>query len=60
MIPNWSPSVGVHCWRINISRWLISQKRLGGLQAIRVPFFPDNTILITRLDNLSIYWQDGT
>ncbi|CAK8738287.1 hypothetical protein SODG_001986 [Sodalis praecaptivus] len=39
---------------------IISQKRLGGLQAIRVPFFPDNTILITRLDNLSIYWQDGT
>lgn len=33
---------------------IISQKRLGGLQAIRVPFFPDNTILITRLDNLSI------
>lgn len=30
------------------------------MQAIRVPFFPDNTILITRLDNLSIYWQDGT
>lgn len=39
---------------------IISQKRLGGLQAIRVPFFPDNTILITRLDNLSLYWQDGT
>lgn len=39
---------------------IISQKRLGGLQAVRVPFFPDNTIFITRLDNLSIYWQDGT
>ncbi|HIE0706908.1 TPA: phage major capsid protein, P2 family [Serratia marcescens] len=39
---------------------IISQKRLGGLQAMRVPFIPDNTILITRLDNLSIYWQDGT
>ncbi|WP_416261806.1 phage major capsid protein, P2 family [Gibbsiella quercinecans] len=39
---------------------IISQKRLGGLQAVRVPYFPDNTILITRLDNLSIYWQDGT
>ncbi|MGP1235777.1 phage major capsid protein, P2 family [Serratia sp. CY37646] len=39
---------------------IISQKRMGGLQAVRVPFIPDNTILITRLDNLSIYWQDGT
>ncbi|WBL72391.1 phage major capsid protein, P2 family [Serratia liquefaciens] len=39
---------------------IISQKRIGGLQAVRVPSFPDNTILITRLDNLSIYWQDGT
>ena len=35
---------------------IISQKRIGGLQADHaVPFFPDNTILITRLDNLSIY-----
>ena len=38
---------------------VISQKRIGGLQAIAVPFFPDNTILITRLDNLSIYWQES-
>lgn len=38
---------------------VISQKRIGGLQAITVPFFPDNTILITRLDNLSIYWQES-
>jgi len=39
---------------------IMSQKRSGGLQAVRAPSFPDNTILITRLDNLSIYWQDGT
>ncbi|HEY3983204.1 phage major capsid protein, P2 family [Cedecea sp.] len=39
---------------------IISQKRIGGLPAVRVPYFPDNTIFITRLDNLSIYWQDGT
>ncbi|WP_211465684.1 phage major capsid protein, P2 family [Collimonas silvisoli] len=38
---------------------VISQKRIGGLQAVTVPYFPDNTILITRFDNLSIYWQEG-
>ncbi len=36
---------------------IISQKRMGGLQAVRAPFFPPNALLITRLDNLSIYWQ---
>ena len=39
---------------------IISQKRVGGLPAVRVPFIPDNAIAITRLDNLSIYWQEGT
>lgn len=38
---------------------VISQRRLGGLQAVVVPFFPAGTVLITRLDNLSIYYQDG-
>lgn len=38
---------------------LISQKRLGGLQAVQVPFFPDGTVLITSFSNLSIYWQEG-
>lgn len=38
---------------------VISQKRLGGLQAVRAPFVPKGTILITRLDNLSIYYQEG-
>ncbi|WP_442783304.1 phage major capsid protein, P2 family [Collimonas fungivorans] len=38
---------------------VISQKRIGGLQAVTVPYFPDNTILITRFDNLSIYWQES-
>lgn len=38
---------------------IISQKRIGGLPAVRVPFFPDNAILITRFDNLSVYFQDG-
>lgn len=39
---------------------IISQKRMGGLQAVRAPFFPANALLITRLDNLSIYWQEDT
>jgi P2 family phage major capsid protein len=38
---------------------IISQKRIGGLQAASVPYFPDHAILITRYDNLSVYFQDG-
>ncbi len=38
---------------------IVSQKRIGGLQAARVPFVPANTILITRFDNLSLYVQEG-
>ncbi|MGL5224440.1 MAG: phage major capsid protein, P2 family [Aeromonas sp.] len=38
---------------------LVSQKQIGGLKAIRVPFFPDDALLITKLSNLSIYWQEG-
>lgn len=38
---------------------IISQKRVGGLQAVRVPFFPAAKLVITRLDNLSLYYQEG-
>jgi len=38
---------------------IISQKRVGGLQAVSVPFFPAGTLMVTALDNLSIYWQNG-
>ncbi|MGE4431909.1 MAG: phage major capsid protein, P2 family [Sphingobium sp.] len=38
---------------------IMSTKRLGGLQADRVPYFPAAKIFITRYDNLSIYEQDG-
>ena len=38
---------------------VISQKRMGGLQAVGVPFFPANTILISSFSNLSIYYQDS-
>ena len=41
-------------------RILRSEKQIGGMQAVRVPFFPANAMLITRLDNLSIYVQEGT
>lgn len=36
---------------------LLSQKQIGGLPAARVPHFPDNALLITSFDNLSIYYQ---
>jgi hypothetical protein len=38
---------------------ILSQKRVGGIGAVRVPYFPPGKILITRLDNLSIYFQEG-
>ena len=38
---------------------VISQRRLGGLQAMVAPHFPAGKVLVTRLDNLSIYYQDG-
>ncbi|WP_295548589.1 phage major capsid protein, P2 family [uncultured Pseudacidovorax sp.] len=36
---------------------VISQKRIGGLAAATVPFFPDNKLLVTSMKNLSIYYQ---
>ena len=39
---------------------MISQKRVGGQQAVRAPFFPDGSIFITSLENLSMYWQRGS
>ena len=43
-----------------VDRIIRSSKQIGGLPAVRVPFFPANALLITRLDNLSIYVQEGT
>src|SRR3546814_18836753 len=37
-----------------------STKQLGGLPAVRVPFFPADAVLITTLKNLAITWQEGT
>lgn len=38
---------------------IVSQKRVGGLKAVTAPFFPAGVILVTSLDNLSIYVQSG-
>lgn len=38
---------------------VISQKRVGGLPAATVPYFPANAMLVTTFDNLSLYWQEG-
>lgn len=38
---------------------IISQKRVGGLPAVTVPFVPNGTVMVTRLDNLSRYYQEG-
>lgn len=39
---------------------LVSQQRVGGLQAVQAPFVPSGTIFITSLSNLSMYWQRGS
>ncbi|NSX15630.1 phage major capsid protein, P2 family [Cupriavidus taiwanensis] len=39
---------------------IMSQKRIGNLPAVRVPYFPPAALLVTRLDNLSIYYQEGS
>jgi P2 family phage major capsid protein len=38
---------------------LVSQKTIGGLPGLGIPYFPGNSLLITRPDNLSIYYQAG-
>lgn len=44
---------------------MVSNKKLGGLRVVEVPYFPERTLVITRLgggqgSNLSIYTQNGT
>ncbi|MDC4780032.1 phage major capsid protein, P2 family, partial [Acinetobacter baumannii] len=38
---------------------IISQKRMGNLPVYAVPFFPEDCLLVTTFDNLSIYVQEG-
>jgi P2 family phage major capsid protein len=39
---------------------IVSAKKLGGLTAVQVPFFPDNALAVQPLENLSIYFQTGS
>jgi len=41
-------------------RILTLPKQLAGKRAVVVPFFPEDALLITSLDNLSVYWQEET
>lgn len=41
-------------------RILTLPMQLAGKRAIIVPFFPEDAMLVTSLDNLSIYWQEET
>ncbi|SDS50289.1 phage major capsid protein, P2 family [Halopseudomonas litoralis] len=43
----------------NATDEIISKARLGGLPIVDAPFFPDGTVLVTTLSNLSLYWQEG-
>lgn len=38
---------------------VVSQKRIGNLPAVRVPFFPKRALMVTKLENLSIYFQES-
>lgn len=39
---------------------MMSSKQIGGRRAAIVPKFPEKTMAVTPLKNLSIYWQDGS
>ncbi|NNC24271.1 phage major capsid protein, P2 family [Salinisphaera sp. USBA-960] len=39
---------------------IMSTKRLGGYPAMGVPYFPANSIMITSMENLSLYYQLGS
>lgn len=43
----------------NALDYIVSQKRMGGLQAVQVPFMPEGSLMITTLENLSLYYQIG-
>lgn len=38
---------------------IMSQKTIGNLPGVRVPHFPANALMVTKLSNLSIYYQEG-
>lgn len=38
---------------------IMSEKKMGGKPAIRVPYMPTGKLMVTRLDNISLYFQNG-
>lgn len=43
----------------NAGEEIIARARLAGLPIVDAPYFPDGTVLVTTLSNLSIYYQEG-
>ncbi|SEI83679.1 phage major capsid protein, P2 family [Azotobacter beijerinckii] len=43
----------------NAADEIVAKSRLGGLPIVDAPFFTAGTVLVTTLDNLSIYYQEG-
>lgn len=43
----------------NAAQEIMTRARVGGLPPVDAPFFPDGTVLVTTLGNLSIYFQEG-
>lgn len=43
-----------------VSDIVMSAKQIGGRPAAIVPFFPEGTMLVTPLNNLSLYYQEGS
>lgn len=43
----------------NAAQEIVNRARLGGLPIADAPYFPDGTVLVTTLKNLSIYWQEA-
>lgn len=43
----------------NAADEIVAKARVGGLPVVDAPFFPEGTILVTTLANLSIYVQEG-
>lgn len=39
---------------------MLSSLKVGGLPPVTAPYFPPRAVMVTRLDNLSIYYQKGS
>ncbi|MCZ4281716.1 phage major capsid protein, P2 family [Kiloniella laminariae] len=44
----------------NALQTLLANKQLGGKRTMTVPFFPAKSVMVTPLNNLSIYYQEGS